>query len=659
MFFIEPHEEGYLLRWGQRDEVKARAIGEELFFAGLRRTLATSESFVVPRYRNDLETLRTLVEICASQQVSPSLDQSLKSQLSVGDAEVALLGRLRSDTQAASPIPGSISEFHSGRSLFVYQQEAVGKHIKVTYSADFSVPGSGKTTVALATWAYARRSSPGLGLWVIGPLSCFDPWEDEFYACFAREPSVVRLQGSAGQRAAKLRSVADHELVLTSYHTAWREVDAMAAALVARPWMLVLDEAHYIKSMAGVLANAVRRLSPFAVRRLALTGTPMPRSPEDLWSIFTFLWPSQALLGSAAQYLQRCKLPAQQVAEELRVELAPLFHRTTKAALDLPPAEQSYPVVPVEALPKTQRLVLRLIEHRTLLEDEFLSIRDKGHVQRWRRARLIRLLQAVSNPLLLADALNREDVAHLDDADDPARDVDDVVMSPIATDSDLARALGRYRSAGEVSGKLRYVAERCRQLVASGEKVVVWAVFLGNVAALEELLKDLRPLVVTGEVPSYEADDDDTSEATREQRIRAFKNEPDRRILIANAAACAESVSLHKVCQHAIYLERSFNAAHFIQSMDRIHRQGMPPGKTAHIEIPSVPCAIERVVNRRLSERQEQLYHLLDDPMPVVGFDDESHRGYFELADLEEIDQLFAEVVAEIRADHASGANST
>ncbi len=52
-------------------------------------------------------------------------------------------------------------------------------------------------------------------------------------------------------------------------------------------------------------------------------------------------------------------------------------------------------------------------------------------------------------------------------------------------------------------------------------------------------------------------------EQTRERRISIFKSDPNRRVLIANAAACAESVSLHKVCQHAIYLERSFNASTF------------------------------------------------------------------------------------------------
>lgn len=217
---------------------------------------------------------------------------------------------------------------------------------------------------------------------------------------------------------------------------------------------------------------------------------------------------------------------------------------------------------------------------------------------------------------------------------------------------DLAAALRRYREDRDIPAKARYIVNRCRELVGAKEKVVLWTVFLGNVDLLAKLLEDLQPLWITGEIPPYEAEDDETSENTREQRIALFKSDPKRRVLIANAAACSESISLHQACQHALYLERSFNAAHFLQSLDRIHRQGMPAGKTAHVEIPYVPCAIERVLNTRLKDRQTRLSLLLNDPMPIVGFDDEAHQGLFDLEDLEGIDELFAQVLREIRADH-------
>src|SRR5207302_2633717 len=120
---------------------------------------------------------------------------------------------------------------------------------------------------------------------------------------------------------------ARRELLLCTYHTAWREEASLVPLLKSRPWLLVLDEAHYIKSMTGVPAAAVRHLAPFAERRSVLTGTPMPRSPEDVWSIFTFLWPTEGLLGNPVQYAGRCKqTPATALCEELRDELAPFFH---------------------------------------------------------------------------------------------------------------------------------------------------------------------------------------------------------------------------------------------------------------------------------------------------------------------------------------------
>ena len=60
---------------------------------------------------------------------------------------------------------------------------------------------------------------------------------------------------------------------------------------------------------------------------------------------------------------------------------------------------------------------------------------------------------------------------------------------------------------------------------------------------------------------------------TREGKIKKFKN-GDIKILVANPAACSEGISLHQHCHNAIFVERSFNLAHYLQSLDRIHRVG-------------------------------------------------------------------------------------
>ena len=51
-------------------------------------------------------------------------------------------------------------------------------------------------------------------------------------------------------------------------------------------------------------------------------------------------------------------------------------------------------------------------------------------------------------------------------------------------------------------------------------------------------------------------------------------NNSDLDALVALPQACSESISLHKACQNAIYYDLNYNAAEFLQSLDRIHRVG-------------------------------------------------------------------------------------
>jgi hypothetical protein len=70
----------------------------------------------------------------------------------------------------------------------------------------------------------------------------------------------------------------------------------------------------------------------------------------------------------------------------------------------------------------------------------------------------------------------------------------------------------------------------------------------------------------------------------------------------------------------------------------------MPPKTRPHYQIPILACAIEQVLDRRLKQRQQFLYTLLNDDMPVLGFEDES--ALLERED--DLDQIFRELVEEI-----------
>jgi len=365
---------------------------------------------------------------------------------------------------------------------------------------------------------------------------------------------------------------------------------------------------------------------------MILTGTPAPHSLKDLWSQFTFLWPNESLLGSRANFETRVETaPDPRVlSSQLASELRPFFFRTKKSELDLPEPQTRFTPISVEEVPKRQRVIIRLLELKTLQQARALKLGKKDLMlfSRWRRARAIRLLQACSNPGLLSIDL-------------PELAVDDGSLS---SDSAFTGLLSGYLDA-EVPAKISWVARKASELVNGGRKVVIWATFIGNILLLESILKGLNPLKAFGGVPAYE-EEDDLDEESRERNIREFKTRSDRPILIANPGACSESISLHMVCQDAIYLERNFNCGQFLQSLDRIHRVKMPKDRPPTYHIPLLPCAIEKSIDRRLRTRQQVLYNVLDDDMPVLGFDPDSTA----LDDDADLEAIFNDVLKEIES---------
>ena len=84
-------------------------------------------------------------------------------------------------------------------------------------------------------------------------------------------------------------------------------------------------------------------------------------------------------------------------------------------------------------------------------------------------------------------------------------------------------------------------------------------------------------------IPHLEHINDNADELTRARIIKEFiSKDSGIDILVANPAACAESISLHKTCSSAIYYDLSYNCAQYLQSLDRIHRVGGSENKSSY-----------------------------------------------------------------------------
>jgi SNF2 family DNA or RNA helicase len=92
-------------------------------------------------------------------------------------------------------------------------------------------------------------------------------------------------------------------------------------------------------------------------------------------------------------------------------------------------------------------------------------------------------------------------------------------------------------------------------------------------------------------------------------------------VLVANPAACAESISLHKTCSHAIYYDLSYNCAQYLQSLDRIHRVGGSENKVAHYHFLQYADTIDADILANLRKKSQNMSAIIDQDYPIYALD--------------------------------------
>jgi SNF2 family DNA or RNA helicase len=353
---------------------------------------------------------------------------------------------------------------------------------------------------------------------------------------------------------------------------------------------------------------------------MILTGTPAPNSAADLWSQMTFLWPNPPVLGTREQFKFQVGREDPGSVERLREQLFPLYWRIRKSELHLP--KPRFRRVRLELRPY-QRAIYTALAARVLSE-VVKAPTERARLRVWRTARMVRLLQAASNPALLTQYSSEFQVPPLSAAGLPV--------------DELIRDYHKY----ETPVKVDFTVKLTRELIRKRKKVLIWTAFVHNIRTLERSLRDFRPRIIYGDVPK---DEDENLEFNRERMIHEFRTSPKYPVLIANPSACAESVSLHRVCTHAIYLDRTFNAAHYMQSLDRIHRVGMNPGDKVQYYLLQSQNTIDEVIDQRLIEKEAHMRGLLDEDISVMSLE----YGAGEFSEDTEEDRDFSALVKHLQ----------
>ena len=182
--------------------------------------------------------------------------------------------------------------------------------------------GLGKTPTVLSRIISTAEQGPTLA---VVPQAVLTNWASEAnkFTPLLR----VAIHHGASRSDDVVRMAASHDLVITTFGTAVRDIDQLAAVSWDR---VVVDEAQNIKNPASETAKCMRRIP--ARSRLALTGTPVENGLGDLWAILDFTNPG--LVGGRDAFvagLSGKTAGAQGAEAALRAMNGLLVFRRTKA----------------------------------------------------------------------------------------------------------------------------------------------------------------------------------------------------------------------------------------------------------------------------------------------------------------------------------------
>lgn len=531
------------------------------------------------------------------------------------------------DTDEFEMFTQSVAENLTARSLYPLQLLSA-YHMAFSQNAcNFSVPGAGKTSIVYGAYAYlhnlpAENPKHVDCLLIVGPLSSFGPWELEYEECFGRKPVSKRLVGGVNRNDKQdyLISKYPAELTLISYASLPSLQREIGFFLRTNKVMMVLDEAHKAKnSSGGIIAQAVLEMSKYSKSRIVLTGTPAPNGYEDIYNMFKFIWPNKNVMGFEVNQLRDITITGDQARVSRLIDnISPYFIRIRKSDLNIPPATVHPPIyVPMGS---RQQRIYDFVEKKYM--DEFMADGAMDTSSRFKaalaQARMIRLMQAASNPAMLKAPLHD----FFEDEEFP------IEAYQAIDDSDVLKSILDYE-ANEVPAKYVAAKQLVDDILASNGKVVIWATFIHTIHDLKQYLESqgIPCQELYGATPvERESLDDDEFIFTREKIVKAFQH-PDCpfKVIIANPFAVAESISLHKACHNAIYIERSFNAAHFVQSKDRIHRYGLEPNTVTNYYYILSRDTVDETIDTRLAEKERRMTDIMEN-MPIPLFDNISEN---------------------------------
>lgn len=502
-------------------------------------------------YRFAMRHQETLLLAFPMAEVSPGLIKMLRR------AEEKRLGSM---VVPNLRIPG----LRKTSKLYDYQKVAVARIVNGTLQLLNDEMGLGKTIVALS----AIRKLKALPALVVCPNSAKFEWADQIAAHFDDLECVV-VDGTKAERQEQIRKNADITVIniegirakplhgdIEHPHkvTGW---DYANPALFEGEYeFCVIDEHHRLKTET---AQATRGFFQLAAKQwLCMSGTPILNRVEEIWTVLHKLYPD-AFPSSVTFVRNICiysKHDSSKVVgyrtgamQELRKFLDEISLRRRR--------DQVFDSLPPVIMAK--RLCELTEEQRVLYNeiiDEAILRMENGEIQSIFDARVetIRLKQACFSPELYGGSPH--------------------------------------------SRKIEELKEIVRELVANGEKALVFSQWSKATRILQRELAEYNPAYVDGSVPVRE----------RRNQIQKFRTDDSCHLYIGTIGANREAINLGNA-SYVIFTDIPWTPAEVDQAIGRSAAGGLrglnvPAGTKVHVIELQAAETIEQSIEKMLARKR-------------------------------------------------------
>lgn len=475
------------------------------------------------------------------------------------------LGKTRReiDAERLAEDPAPLLPYPVKANLYKHQIRGANMALRAFGALDAKTPGGGfgelfemgcgktLTTIAVAGALYNLGKIDRV--LVVAPTSVCSVWPHDLnqFATFPWEARVL-----LGDKKKRLKALNELEnwpfkalrIAVINYESTHREgiFEALAAY---KPDLIVCDESQRIKNPSAAQSKALHKLGDAAPFRMILSGTPVQNNAVDLYSQYRFLDPAvyganfyafknrYCIMGGYGQH----QIVGYRNMDELVEKEHSVAYRVTKEeCLDLP--QQTFINRYVQFTDAEQAI------YEQLRKSSFLELETGENVTATTILTMYLRLMQLTGGFLTADESTRPKQVNTAKLDALADIVDDYVVD-------------------------------------AGKKLVIFARFRAEIAAIENLLR-LRKIQygsIYGDVPMEE----------RGKIVEDFQANPDTKVFVAQIQTAGLGITLH-AASTAVFYSYDYNYANYAQALARIHRIGQ------HLPVTYIHLVVDGSIDEKI-----------------------------------------------------------